>query len=197
MPKKIVTDRAMRAMKTKKKLFQSAVKLIDKYGYGNVTVEDICRKAGVSVGAYYHYYHSKSDIIVEFFKQIDYYYEENVEPEFTGGAAGDIEIFFRHYAKFHVDRGYEHTSMVLKVQHDFFLDKSRYMYTRLMSLVTAAKDGGAFGGGEKPERIADFLLIVARGMLFDWALAHGGYDLAEKMGLYVRRAMLAFRQGLP
>jgi len=192
MAKKLVTDRALRAIKTKKKLFHSAAKLIDKHGYNNVTIEDICKKAGVSVGAFYHYYNSKTDIIVEFFKQIDYYYEDTVEAELRGEPSSDIDIFFRQYAKFHVDKGYEHTSMIIKIQGDFFLDRNRYMIVRLFKLVDDAKDAGVFKKGYDTELIADFLLIVARGLLFDWSLAHGEYGLVAKMDAYIKLAKQSF-----
>ena len=193
MARKSVTDRSLRAIKTRKKLFLSAAKLIDRYGYDNVTVEKICQKAGVSVGAFYHYYSSKTDIIVEFFKQIDYYYEERVEPELSGDAAADIETFFFHYAKFHVDQGYDHTSMMVKIQSDFFLDKTRYMHVKLIELVENAKADNVFDKEADAALIADYLLVVARGLLFDWSLARGEHDLIEKMKAYIKLAILSFK----
>ena len=188
-----LTTRSLRALQTKKRLFRSAAKLIDGRGYDNVTIEDICHKAGVSVGAFYHYYSSKSDIIVEFFKEIDYYFEEKAAPELTRTAVENIEIFFRYYAKFHVDQGIGHTSMVVKIQHDFFLDKTRYMHIKLIELVNAAKEEGAFRKDSDPLLIEDYLLVVARGLLFDWALARGNYDLIAKMDAYIKLAMLSFK----
>ena len=187
-----MTDRSLRAMKTRKKLFQSAAKLIDKHGYDNVTIEEICRKAGVSVGAFYHYFNSKTDIIVELFKQIDNYYEENVTPELSGDASADLETFFRYYAKFHIEHGYEHTCMVLKIQNDLFLDKGRYMHVLLLKLTEDARAGGAFGEDADPVMVADYLLVIARGLLFDWALARGGHDLIEKMDRYIKLGKKSF-----
>ena len=192
MSRKAVTDRSIRALKTKKKLFQSAAKLVEKHGYDNVTIEDICHKAGVSVGAYYHYYNSKTDIIVEIFRQIDDYYETKVAPLFTEGASGNIDTFFRYYAVFHVDQGYAHTSMIVRAQTDMFLDRSRYMHVKLFELIEAAKADGVFAESYDSALIADFLLVVARGLLFDWALAHGGHDLIEKMGTYIKLAKGSF-----
>jgi len=188
-----LTERSLRALQTKKKLFRSAAKLIDSHGYDNVTIEDICRKAGVSVGAFYHYYNSKSDIIVEFFKEIDYYYEEKVVPELTKNAAANIEIFFRYYAKFHVEQGIGHTSMVIKIQHDFFLDKKRYMHVKLNELINAAIAEGVFRADANVVLIEDYLLVVARGLLFDWSLTRGEYDLVAKMDRYIKLAMLSFK----
>ena len=188
-----LTDRSIRALKTKKKLFQSASKLIEKYGYDNVTIEEICRKADVSVGAFYHYYKSKSDIIVEFFKQIDYYYEEKVQPELTNDADENINTFFRHYAQFHIEKGFEHTSMIVRIQTDFFLDKTRYMHILLIDLVKAAKKEGVFKKDADIDTIAAFLLVIARGLLFDWCLERGKYDFTSKMNAYIQIAKRAFQ----
>jgi len=192
--KKKVTERSLQALKTKKKLFQSAAKLIAKHGYDNVTVEGICRKAGVSVGAFYHYYISKSDIIVEFFKEIDSFYEEKVVPELTQDAVSNIVIFFRYYAKFHIDQGIAHTSMFIKIQHEVFLDKTRYMYIKLLELVNDGLAEGVFRVDADPTVIEDYLLVIARGLIFDWSLARGNYDLTAKMEAYIRLAMQSFRQ---
>jgi len=189
---KKVTARTLRAIKTKKNLFRSAAKLIDKYGYDNVTIEDICRMSRVSIGAFYHYYNSKSDIIVELFKEIDSYFEEKVSPAFTDDAIDNIKFYFRHYAIFHVDQGYEHTSMVLKIQSDFYLDKSRYMHILLDEIIHTAKSQNRFGNDADADTVADYLLVVARGLLFDWSLAQGGYDLTAKMDSYIEIALHSF-----
>jgi len=193
LPRKPLTDRSLRAIKTRKKLFYNAAKLINAYGYDNVTIEEICKKAGVSVGAFYHYFNSKSDIMVELFKQIDYYYEETVAPEFSGDVAADIDTFFRYYAKFHVEQGHEPTGTILKTQGEFFLDKDRYMYVCLHRLVNAAIADGMFGDGTTEDLVVDYLLIVARGLLFDWVLARGKYDLAAKMDEYIALAKKSLR----
>jgi len=192
MQKKPMTERSLRAIKTKNKLYQSAASLIEKYGYDNVTIEDICRKSGVSVGAFYHYYNSKTDIIVEFFRQIDDYYMETVTPELKGNASENIDVFFRHYAKFHVDQGIDHTSRILRVEGDFFLDKTRYMYTKLHELVGDAKQEGLFNKDTNSEQIVDYFVVIARGLLFDWALSHGKHDLSGNMEAFIKLAKLSF-----
>jgi AcrR family transcriptional regulator len=193
MARKPAADRAARAQKTKKRLFQSAAKLIDKYGYDKVTIADISRKAGVSVGAFYHYYDSKTDIIVEFFKQIDVYYENVVEKEMTGDPDADLDLFFRHYAKYHVKQGVAHTSMIIKVQSPFFLDKTRYQRRKLAEIIGRAKAQGLAAEAYTVDQIADYMLVIARGLLFDWVLAQGEYDLIEKMREYISLSRRVFR----
>ena len=79
--------------------------------------------------------------------------------------------------------------MILKIQTDFFQDKNRYMYTLLLNLVNDAKANGAFSEDADAAVIVDYLLVVARGLLFDWVLAHAGYDLVAKMEAYIHFAM--------
>jgi TetR/AcrR family transcriptional regulator, transcriptional repressor for nem operon len=47
------------------KLLQSALKLIRTKGFGATTVDDLCRDAGVTKGAFFHHFKSKEDAAVE------------------------------------------------------------------------------------------------------------------------------------
>lgn len=48
---------------TRSKIIQCAVELFEKKGYHGTTIQDIGDKAGVSKGAVFHYFQSKSDIL--------------------------------------------------------------------------------------------------------------------------------------
>ena len=47
---------------TRGKLLASATKTVRKYGYAATSVDDICRAAGVSKGAFFHYFGSKEEL---------------------------------------------------------------------------------------------------------------------------------------
>jgi TetR/AcrR family transcriptional repressor of nem operon len=49
---------------TKVKLLRVAMQLIWESSYGAVSVDDICRKAGVNKGSFYHFFRSKSELAV-------------------------------------------------------------------------------------------------------------------------------------
>ena len=193
MPKKPVTLRSLRALKTRKKLFQSAVQLIEKHGYDNVTIEEVCSKAGVSVGAFYHYFNSKTDIIVELFQRIDTFFEEVVTPKLNLDASSNIDTFFHYYANFHADHGVDHAAKILQVQGDFFLDQTRYMHTKLTELVEAAIEDGTFASGSDPQEIKDYLMVMARGLILYWTLSQGGFDLIARMDTYIKLAKRSFK----
>ena len=47
---------------TKQKLIETATELIWRNSYGAVSVDEICRKAGVQKGSFYHFFPSKADL---------------------------------------------------------------------------------------------------------------------------------------
>ena len=55
--------RKEKAAETKRKIFETAVRLIKEIGYNNVTISEICKAAGVAKGSFYVHYNSKEDIV--------------------------------------------------------------------------------------------------------------------------------------
>ena len=51
---------------TKERICLAAIELINSCGYDNVTVADICKKAQVSNGSFFHHFKAKDDVLVEF-----------------------------------------------------------------------------------------------------------------------------------
>ena len=54
---------------TKEKLIQVAFDLIWDSSYGSVSVGDICDRAGVNKGSFYHFFESKADLAVEAYQE--------------------------------------------------------------------------------------------------------------------------------
>jgi AcrR family transcriptional regulator len=75
MPEKELTPRQKQARESRQKIYDAAVELFEKKGYENVTIEQICSKAGFSAGNFYVYFKSKDQIIMEQFLDIDDYNE--------------------------------------------------------------------------------------------------------------------------
>jgi len=53
----------------KAQILEAALKTISASGYANVTMEDICRAAGLSKGGLAHYYRSKNELFIAVFKE--------------------------------------------------------------------------------------------------------------------------------
>lgn len=53
-----------RVTDTKEKLLQAALQLVWQEGVGAASVDDICKKAEVRKGSFYHFFKSKSDLVI-------------------------------------------------------------------------------------------------------------------------------------
>jgi TetR/AcrR family transcriptional regulator, transcriptional repressor for nem operon len=63
---------------TKIILLQTALDLIWESSYGSVSVDEICKRAGVQKGSFYHFFPSKSDLAVAAF---EHYWQEFRRPQ--------------------------------------------------------------------------------------------------------------------
>src|SRR5437867_3240817 len=53
-----------RVTETKDKLLKSALQLVWEEGLGSASVDDICEKAGVRKGSFYHFFKTKADLVM-------------------------------------------------------------------------------------------------------------------------------------
>jgi len=185
MAKKYMTTRKLQAQRTRERIYLSSMELISEHGFENVTIEDISQKAEVSVGAFYHHFKSKREVFAELFKLIDVYFEKTVEEKLVGDFFDKINIFFYHYAKYNDKSGVEAAKYIYGTHHEFFLDKDRYMLSLLSRLVDEARNSSQIRSDLSTSFIVDFLLTIARGVIYDWSLNNGAYDLADRMVAYV------------
>lgn len=53
-----------RSEETKARILESAIKLFSSRGYNKASVDEICREAGISKGAFYHHFESKQALFL-------------------------------------------------------------------------------------------------------------------------------------
>ncbi|MGL5356813.1 MAG: TetR/AcrR family transcriptional regulator [Fusobacteriaceae bacterium] len=63
--------RKEQAIITKKNIYNKALVLIKKNGFEQTSIKEISKSAGVTTGAFYYYYDSKIDLLLEIHHEID------------------------------------------------------------------------------------------------------------------------------
>jgi len=53
-----------RSEETRAKILESAIKLFSNQGFNKASVDDICKEAGISKGAFYHHFKSKQELFL-------------------------------------------------------------------------------------------------------------------------------------
>ena len=194
MPKKSITKRQEQALETKDRIYSAAIDLMDRKGFENITNADISKEAGVSVGAFYHYFTSKSDILAEIFHKADEYFSTQVISGLkTGSVADKIVEYFDHYAKFNLASGVELTQQLFNPKIKFFIKKDRPMLTILEDLIQEGQERKEIRADEDPEELSRFLFVMARGIVFEWSLYDGSYDLEDTMHKYIQSLVSTLR----
>ena len=192
MIKKEPTTRQLQAERTRTLLYSIAVSLMEKQGFANTTIEEIASKAGVSVGTFYHYFHSKEEIFYDIFKKADEHFELIVAPALhNADLAGQsvleqIVTFFSYYAHYNLNRGFLNINQLYNTKNKLFTKKGRFMQVLLTQLYATGLERGEFIKQLTAEEGSEYLFTFARGIVYDWCIHGGTYDLAQKMEAYMR-----------
>lgn len=176
---KPVTNRQRQAEATKRRIFLSAQRLFTEKTYENVTIRDICREAGVAVGSFYHYFPNKESVLNEGYRQFDQDLEEMWHRYTPASQVEAIQFLIRGQLEAITKKGHIGAAQFFKHQLSnevkYILDKNRFFYRTLLEQVEAEYSAGGLSGD--PGEIADEILRTSRGMIYDWCLHDGGYDI--------------------
>ncbi|WP_425447870.1 TetR/AcrR family transcriptional regulator [Dethiothermospora halolimnae] len=198
MKKENLNKRQLQAIETRKKIYDTAIKLMVKEGYDNITVSSICKSANVSVGSFYHHFKSKEGIIIEAYRIVDKYFESNVANKLKSKNNLDkiIEfvIYQVNYAK---EMGIDLMIQVYKSQiqagNRFFISNDRSLPSILRNIVVIGQSKGEITSSMTPQEITDFILRFSRGIIYDWCVHDGSYDIEKVAKDSMKKVINIFR----
>ncbi|WZL74563.1 TetR/AcrR family transcriptional regulator [Clostridiaceae bacterium 35-E11] len=189
-----MTKRQIQAINTKNNIYTIAINLMEKKGYDNITIEEICKKAGVSVGTFYHYFKSKYDIFIEIYTKADDYFYNNVANNLKEHNTLDKIIeYFDHYATYNTTCGIDTMKQLYNPNNKMFIKHGRFMQTVLQDIIKKGQEKNEICIDMTPEKVTEYLFIVARGVVYDWCLHDGQYDLNEAMNTFMKHLIVTFK----
>lgn len=182
------TKRQKQAIDTKNKIYKVSITLFEKYGYDNVHIKDIAKGADISVGTFYHYYKSKEDVFYEIYVRADQYFDTTVREELKEEYSVDRIIeFFDYYASKNMDTDIDTLKQMLCINNKNYIKKGRAMQNLLIDIVKEGRKRGEIVDTVDPDELCENLFIIARGVVFDWGLHDGDYNLRNKMRWFIGR----------
>lgn len=187
--------RQIQAEQTKDRLFQAAVSLLAEEDFEDITIREIVRRAGVSIGTFYNYYASKMEVFYETYRVADHYFTGTVAPLLTQPTAYERVLeFFRYYARYSGElTDIRMTKLLYNSSNPFFnRDPSQGMVGVLTRLLQEGLDRGELAGEDPAEEIAGYLMIAVRGLVYHWCTCDGGYDLSAAAVRFAQRLMRAY-----
>lgn len=176
------TSRQKQALATKHKIFSCALSLFAQKSYEDVTVQDICSEAEVSVGAFYHHFKSKDNILDEGYRLFDEQSEEAWNLGHPDDPLEAVRFLILDQARSMENMGARAALQYFKHQlssdEKYILNPDRFFYQTILHAVSAETERGILHGDSAG--ITEDILGVTRGLIYDWCLHEGSYVLSER-----------------
>lgn len=179
---KPLTNRQKQALATKQKIFDCAVCLFAEKSFENITVQDICTKAGVSIGAFYHHFESKENILDEGYRLFDQHSEDAWNEGHPDSPLDGIHFLITKQTESMENMGapaaLQYFKNQLSSKDKYILNPDRFFYRTIMTLAEDAIQSGRLQGDAYT--ITEDILAMSRGIIYDWCLHSGVYSLSER-----------------
>jgi len=171
---------------TREYVFKTAMEVMSRDGYNNTTIRKICKEADISIGTFYNYFDSKSDVILSICEQFVNEAIEKVSTEINGeNAFKKISRFFKIYAQMNYNTGLERLKILYNTDEGWHGEKWQQivqpLYSKLIEIITVAQKLGEINTLYSADELSKLLLIYARGVCYDWCIHKGEYDIQKQM----------------
>ena len=181
----------------RKEIIEKIIPLLEERSFDELSVEDICRAADISVGSFYHYFEKKQDILVGLFSRIDTYMEENAFPLMKKrDEAENIRIFAQEWLKYIEGTGLEHSRLISAIgATDFTISgETRSSAAKLAEHFARGQRLGQLDDTQPAEEAASLFMIALRGIALDWTRRNAAYPLTERGAAYIDHLIKAIRK---
>ena len=191
----------VRSERTQKALYDAACTLMHDDGYDYLTVQNICKLAGVTTGAFYHHFHSKDDILCLFLNKGYEAFIENRNVCLPEDPLARLTELCVLYAAHNESNGVEFVSNYYSTKNkslntiglspeDMYVSSNyRARYDSLM----AAREAGQIPADTDCVSLNEDICSLTKGIIFDWCLSNGGFDLTSRIRRMVDRFMSTYR----
>lgn len=177
--------RKEQARQTEQAILQAAMDLSRQKAFDKVSVRDICQKAGITTGAFYHHFKSKDEMLLRGFAPLDRYMEEALAGHESDPPLERLWLLLTTYANFMESLGWElvtrYYQQRLGTPPSHSIDPHRFTYRSMVECLRQCEDQGWLPAGYSPEWMADFLFRHFRGVVIDWIVHQGSYPLLSKL----------------
>jgi len=185
MRKTKLTARQRQALVTHQKIYKTALGLFRKKGFDVATVDEICKKAGVSKGTFYVYYESKEQVIYDLFLTHDKMYYDFVASELDAieDPMEKLMVLGNKALEYTLEWGIDMMQITYRARASFnkhdptFLSENRALNKILPGLINDAQRQGQIRKDMSADDIAKIVLWSMDGVIHKWCMVNGELDL--------------------
>ncbi len=181
-----LSKQQLKSKETKERIFKAAKTILQKNGYENLSIKNICEEAGVSNGSFYHHFKTKDDLL-------SYYIEEqpSINPELLdipvnkeAAKAAIVEVYL-NYAAYCKELGVDfvagyYTPKNQALNPDIRTERP-YPIVTVQQYLEKAIDAGAIEMKLSIAEVVTDIRMLVIGNAFEWALREGNVDFKENI----------------
>lgn len=175
-----------KSKETKERIFRAAKRILQKNGYEELSIKNICEEAGVSNGSFYHHFKTKDDLL-------SYYIEDqpNINPDLLDlpKNADEAKIAIIHvylnYVEYCRELGVEFISGYYDTKNQALNPAIRterpYPIVTVQTYVEKAVREGIIQINVRIEEFTTDIRMIVIGNVFEWCLRDGEADFEGNM----------------
>ena len=171
--------------KTQTRIINCALTLFKEHGYNNVTIQQICKSAGVTKSTFYYHFPSKEALIEGYTDQIS----RSTQEIFSDILALDSHIkqlwaIFSSYTQKNNEYGASIVNQVystmLSTCDEIIFPQSLSLFNTVVILIEKAQKAKEIENMAPACDIAEILYYGSRGIVYSWAVEQGAFRLEDR-----------------
>lgn len=175
-----------KSKETKERIFQAAKRILQKKGYEELSIKNICEEAGVSNGSFYHHFKTKDDLL-------SYYIEDQPQvnpdllelPHNIEEAKQTIIQVYLNYVAYCEELGVEFMTGYYDPKNQALNPVLRterpYPIVTVQTYVERAIADGILTLNVTLEEFTTDIRMIVIGNVFEWCLRKGDADFSGNM----------------
>ena len=175
-----------KSKETKERIFQAAKRILQKSGYEELSIKNICEEAGVSNGSFYHHFKTKDDLLSYYIEDQPSIDPDRLElPKNKEDAKETIIHVYLNYVKYCKELGVEFMAGYYTPHNQALNPTIRterpYPIVTVQHYLERALGANAIQLNLKIEEITTDIRMIVIGNVFEWCLRNGDTDFAGNM----------------
>ncbi len=159
---------------TKKKIMDVARYIAIEKGLNQMTIRDVCQAANISIGAFYHHYASKQELVNESFMIYDELLEINHTKYDLENPLDSLKAILLDQTSFVVSFDkqlvIEYYKSILLSMNKQAVSWERAYYRHVLNCTKKAVNDGLIKDGYTSEYLSKFFIKFIRGNIINWCL---------------------------
>ena len=168
------------------RIVETSWKLFHDKGFGETTINDIIREAGISKGTFYYYFRSKDNMLDTLSDIFDAEYKRlSAELDDEMNSFDKLVMINYKVHSFINDNidyrllGYLYSTQIIKDHSSSLLDRNRFYFRLLEEIIEDGMKKGELTNELTVSEAVKYYSLEERALVTDWCMNNGSYHLGE------------------